>query len=236
MNRRVLLLLLLAAMAWAVPAVADEFLLGYTGFDYSVPHRASLPDYLQIGDQYFQVGTVTSFGSMIAAYVDPTVNWYTEYMFGLTVTGRAIGGTFIQASFNNVGGRTRYFEDPISTGTAPVYGINPPNATAPSTFSDGTIALGGKTYNFVITYDFGLGQGSFQGNMDLDEGSDLAYIPTASLPGWILGGLSGQYSLFGPPNTSVPAGYDHQVSGECYRQSPTPTIHRTWGAIKALYR
>jgi len=236
MKRRVLLLLLSAALGWTVPAAADVFLLGFTGFDYSVPNRTVLSDYLQIGDQYYQVGTVTSFGPMLSGYVDPSVNWYTHHMFGLTVTGRATGGTFIQATFNNLGGRTRYYEDPFSGGTAPVYGINPPNATAPSTFTDGTVAIGGHTYNFVIFYDYGLGQGDFQGNMDIDEGSYQGYIPTASLPGWILGGLSGSHSLFGPPNTSVPAGYDHQVSGECYRQDPTSTTHRSWGAIKALYR
>src|SRR5439155_14226220 len=142
----------------------------------------------------------------------------------------------IEAQFNNVGGRTRYFEDPFSGGTMPVYGINPPNGTSPSTFNDGNLALGGKTYNFVIDYDWGAGQGSFSGNMDLDEGDDIGYIPTQSLAGWIIGGLSGAYSLFGPPNTSVPAGYDHQVSGECYRQSPTAASQRSWGAIKALYR
>lgn len=241
MKRRVLLLLLMAVMAWTVPATADEFLLGFTGFDYTVPHRVNLPDYLQLGDQYYQVGTVTSFGAMLSGYVDQSVNWYTEYMFDLTVTGRATGGTFIQATFNAgnpPAGRTRYFEDPMAGGTAPVYGVNPPNATAPSTFNDSPsgVALGGHTYNFTLTYDFGLGQGDFQGNMDLDEGYDLAYIPSGSRPGWILGGLSGSHSLFGPPNTSVPDGYDHQVSGECYRQSPTPTVHRTWGAVKALYR
>ena len=54
--------------------------------------------------------------------------------------------------------------------------------------------------------------------------------------GWILGGLSGTHSLSGPPNPNIPAGYDHQVSGECRRPGPTPTTHHTWGAIKALYR
>lgn len=239
MKRRVLLLLLMAVLAWTVPAAADDFLLGFTGFDYTIPHRVNLPDYLQLGDQYFQVGTVTSFGPLLQGWVDNSVNYYTEHMFDLTVTGRVTGGTFIQATFNAnspPSGRTRYYEDPISGGTAPVYGINPPNATSPSTFIDGTVALGGHTYNFTITYDFGQGQGDFQGNMDVDEGSDLIYVPAASRPGWILGGLSGSHSLFGPPNSSVPDGYDHQVSGECYRQSPTPTVHRTWGAIKSLYR
>jgi hypothetical protein len=236
MKRRVLLLLLTGALAWAIPAAADDFLLAFTGFDYSVPNRPNLPDYLQGGDLYYSVGTITSVGPMLTSYVDFNTSWYTYYMFNLKVQTRSVSGTLIDAVFDNTfGGRTRYYEDPKLGGTAPVYGTNPPNGTAPSTFDDGTVAIGGKTYNFEVTYDYGLGQGDLAGNMDLDEGSDLIYVPVASRPGWIIGGTSG-HSLNGPQNTSVPTGYDHQVSGECYRQSATPASHHTWGAIKALYR
>ena len=84
--------------------------------------------------------------------------------------------------------------------------------------------------------DILLGQGDFGGYMDLDEGTDLIYIPVSQLNGWILGGLSGSHPLSGPPNPSIPAGYDHQVTGQCRRPTATPTTHKTWGAIKALYR
>lgn len=237
MKRSVLLFILTAAVAFAAPASADQFLLGFTGFDYDSALFTS-SHYLDVGDQYHSLGYVTSVDpGMLGGYVDFSVNEYTYYMNNLYVQTVAYwDGNFLEADFSNLSGRTRYYEDPISSGTHGVYGTSPPNGTAPSTFVDGSIALGGRTYNFVVTYTFSLGQGDFSGNMDLDEGSDLGYIPAGQRNGWILGGLAGTHSLSGPPNPSIPAGYDHQVSGECRRPGPTPTTHRTWGTIKALYR
>jgi len=222
MKRSVLLFILTAALAFAAPASADQFLLGFTGFDYDsvpTPPPDSAPTavhYLEVGNQYHSLGFVTSVDpGMLGGYVDFSVNEYTYYMNGLYVqTVEYWDGDYLEVSFDNLSGRTRFYEDPISGGTHGDYGTNPPNATAPSTFVDGVVALGGRTYNFVVTYTISLGQRD----------------------GWILGGLSGTHSLSGPPNPNIPAGYDHQVSGECRRPGPTPTTHRTWGAIKALYR
>jgi hypothetical protein len=236
MKRQVLLLILAGALALATPAAADVSLLGFAGFDYDSA-LATSTHYLDTGDRYHSLGYVNSVDpGLLGGYVDFTVNEYTYYMFGLGVDAAtfAAGNHTAYMSFTS-SGRTRYYEDPKSGGTHGVYGINPANATAPSTFTDGTIALGGKTYNFVLTYDFNLCQGDFSGNMDLDEGTDLIYIPAAQQSGWIVGGLSGT-GLSCTTNTSIPAGYDHQVSGECRRPPTTPTTHKTWGAIKALYR
>ena len=51
--------------------------------------------------------------------------------------------------------------------------------------------LGGDVDSFVLTYDFNLNQGNFNGNMTLDEGPDIIYIPTGQRSGWTLGGLAG---------------------------------------------
>jgi hypothetical protein len=237
MKRKVLLAFMTATLASAAPAFADQFLLGFNGFDYHLAGPAST-HYLDVGDHYYSLGFVTSVDpGLLGSYVDFGVNEYTYYMFNLVVGTSFFGGTFLEADFDNgAGGRTRYYQDPISGGTHADYGTNPPNATAPSTFVDGGVALGGKTYNFVVTYDFGLNQGDFSGNMDLDEGLDLIYIPSGQQAGWILGSLSGSHSLTGPPNPSIPLGYDHQTTGQCRRPSITPTTHKTWGAIKSLYR
>jgi hypothetical protein len=237
MKRKTLPLIFVAALALAAPAAADQFLLGFNGFDYDIPAPGST-HYLDVGDGWASVGFVTSVDpGLLGSYVDYDVNEYTFHMFNLTVDAAFVFGTYIEADFSNLtGARTRYYEDPISGGTHGVYGVDPANVTAPATFKDGTLALGGTTYNFVVTYDSDLGQGDFNGSMDLDEGADLVYIPVNLRSGWILGGLSGAHSLTGPPNTSIPQGYDHQMSGECRLQSVTPTTHRTWGAIKALYR
>jgi len=237
MKRKVLLLILTGALALAAPAAADQFLLGFNGFDYDSA-LATSTHYLDTGDQYHSVGYITSVDpGLLGSYVDFSVNEYTYYMYGLKVDLQSFGGGVLEADMGfTTTGRTRYYEDPLSGGTHGVYGTNPPNATAPATFTNGTVALGGKTYNFVLNYDFNLCQGDFSGNMDLDEGVDLIYIPVSQQPGWVLGGLSGTKALSCTTNTSIPAGYDHQVTGECRRPSVTPSTHKTWGAIKALYR
>jgi hypothetical protein len=88
----------------------------------------------------------------------------------------------------------------------------------------------GDVDNFVLVYNFSTSQGSFAGNMTLDGGPDLTYVPIPQRAGWVLGGL------LGPPNATIPTGYDHQVDGECRIPGKTPAAHTTWGAIKALYR
>jgi hypothetical protein len=235
MKRKLLLLIFTALVACAPLARADVFLLGFTGFDYEDPN-GSPGTYLALGEGYKAVGFVTSFGPLLTPYVDPSENEYTFYLFDLSVTARFfdIPSQFLTVQFTD-NGRGRYFEDGRAgcsaciPGTAATYGVNPPNATAPSTFIDGTLALGGDVDQFQLYYDYSANQGGFSGNMTQDEGSNLIYIPSGQRDGWILGGLLGR------PNPTVPDGYDNQISGEC-RIPATPTTHRTWGTIKALYR
>ncbi|HET7225016.1 MAG TPA: hypothetical protein VFK69_04810 [Candidatus Eisenbacteria bacterium] len=247
MKRRTLLLLLTAALAFAVPARADVFLLGFTGFDFENPNLVGAPgdgssaNYLNPsppapppGEGYEMVGFVTSFNPTLF-YADTTVNEYTIDLFGLTASLKAYTPPVLDVLCNP--GRVRYFEDAKSGGTHGDYGTFPPNATAPSTFDDGTLALGGGVSNFELEYDYSTNQGDFVGNVNLDEGAYLFYVPVSQRNGWILGGLSGnEHELAGPPNPNIPAGYNHQVSGQCNRPDATPAHSATWGAIKALYR
>jgi len=237
MKRKALLLLFTAVVAFAIPASADVFLLGFTGFDYDSAAAGSTHP-LDVNNVYKSVGHITAFGfdacADVGDYVNETNNEYT-YSIRLPVATSLWDGDNLEAHFAD--GRTRYYEDSRSTGTAAVYGINPENATSPSTFIDGTIALGGVTYGAVLTYTVSQNQGEFSGNMDLDEGTDLTYVCVSLRHGWIIGGLSGgNIHVIAPPNASVPQGYWNQVTGECRRVGPTPAVSRTWGAIKSLYR
>ena len=228
MKRKALLLIFTAALAFSVPAkAADVFLLGFSGFDYESPNPNGSV-YLAVGEGYKAVGFVTSFGPLLDTYVDTGANEYTFYMFNLTVTGSSFVGGVLEVTFSP--GRGRYYEDPRSSGTPAVYGSGPPNATSPSTFIDGSVAIGGSIVNMVLAYDFGANQGDFVGQMNLDEGSDLTYVPSGQRNGWHLGGLVGR------PNTIIPAGYDNQIQGECRLPDATPTTTKTWGSLKALYR
>ena len=230
MKRTLLLLLTLSVIA--VPALADSdvFLLGFAGFDYESPN----PDpgtYLAPGEGYSTLGFLTAFGAYLAPYVNTTTNEYTYHYYDLIVAQYFYDGNFLQVAFANPG-RGRFFEDSRATGTAAVYGLYPPNTTAPSRFIDGTLILGGRIDELVLWYDYNpdAPQGGFVGNLTLDEGTLLAQIPLAQRAGWTLAGLAGR------PNPSVPWGYDHQISGECRIPGPVPVAHRTWGALKALYR
>lgn len=230
MKRLGLLFILILCVGFAAPAraVDDVFLLGFTGYDYQDANP--IPGtYLADGEGWKALGFVTSFSTYLAPYEDMVANQYTFFYFDLTVQHSEFDGVNFAALFVN-GGRGRFFEDSKTTGTPAVYGVFPPNATAPPTFVDGMLVIGGRLDNFVVTYDYVANQGSFVGTMTFDEGRDLGYIPPAQRAGWTLSGLAGA------PNPTIPDGYDHQISGECRIPGPTPSSHRTWGALKALYR
>lgn len=221
----------LALVAPAAQATDQEVLLfGFTGFDYEDPNPSGT--YLAPGEGYKIVGKITSAGPWLEPYIDDSVNEYTVHFFDLTVDQNFFFAPFLTVTFLP-NGRGRYYEDPLIGGTLADYGMNPPNLTSPSDFIDGAMQVGGKIDNFVLTYDFSTQLGNFQGDMTLDEGPDLIYVPAGSYTGWTLGGLNNQ-GLGGNP--SVPDGYDHQVDGECRKPGKTPATHRTWGSIKALYR
>lgn len=233
MKCKALLLLLASVLVYAVPAFAtgseDELLISFTGFDYQNPNPSSV--YLDIGEGYKVVGFVTSAGPIITTWIDFSSYEYTVFIRDLTVNGNFFTFPNLTVTFAD-NGRGGYYADafPADGGTAATYGINPPNATAPSTFIDGSERITGDIDQMVLVYNYNTGQGNFAGNMTLDGGPDLIYIPPSQRPGWVLGGL------IGPPNPSIPTGYNHQLDGECRIPGKTPAAHTTWGAVKALYR
>lgn len=229
MKPAALLLLLASLLAFTKPAAADQLLFSFTGFDYQDPNFSGT--YLDLGEGYRVVGFMTSAGPLLSPYVDFSSFEYTFYLRNLTVIARFFAFPNLTVQFAN-NGRGSYYQDnfPSGGGTAATYGINPPNATAPSTFIDGSERITGRVDNFVLVYNFTTSQGSFAGNMTIDGGADLIYVPPGQRAGWTLGGLLGQ------PNPSIPAGYDHQVDGECDIPDATPVASKTWGALKALYR
>src|SRR4030095_802964 len=232
--KRMVLLVLCSLAVLAAPSRAaspnDIFLLGFTGFDYENPDP--LPStYLALGEGYKAVGLVTSVGPLLVPDYDTDLYEYTFYLFNLTVNARTFdvpSQTLVVGFGDN--GRARYYEDFVVGGTPHNYGVNPPNATAPSTFTDGTLVLGGDVDQFALFYDFIANQGFYSGQMTQDEGLffDLGYVNPVG--GWTLGGLLGRR------NRSIPTGYDNQISGECVLRQPDPAAHATWGAIKKMYR
>ena len=203
-----LLVLFCAVLASpAHAASADIPLLGFTGYDYHLASPAST-HYLDVGDSYFSLGFVTSFdATLLGPHVDTSLNEYTYFLNGLTVNATFYSGGLLEADFGSAGARARFYEDALAGGTHADYGVAPENSTAPATFTDGQVALGGQLTSFVVTYNFGADQGTFSGSLDFDEGSDLAFLPSAIRGGWSFGGIAG--------SPLVPQGYDHQLSGQC---------------------
>jgi hypothetical protein len=228
--KRVALLLILSLSAIAVPAFAEDVaLLGFTGYDYEFPNP-NAGTYLAMGEGYNAIGFVTEFtNALFTGHVNPVLNEYTFRYTDLTVVTYDYSNDFLFVTFSQPG-RGQFYEDPKSGGTAAQYGVHPPNATAPSTFVDGTLILGGSLQNMYLWYDYVGNTGAFNADFTLDEGSLLYLIPESQRAGWTISGLAGR------PNPAVPEGYDHQINGEVRIPGVTSAQHKTWGALKSLYR
>lgn len=240
------LLLLFTVLVFAVPAYAqNETLVSFFGFDYETDAPPDPPGntvYLGLGDSYYAVGFATSFHpTWFSTVYDPGTYEYTFYQYGLTVDSYSYDANVLYVTFAS-GGKVDYYEDssfnaanPPAPPNCPRYGINPPNADSPSKFSDGTLAIAGDLDNASLYYDYNVGveQGGFSSEMNITGGLYSSYVPGPSWNGWFMTGL------IVPPPTSdpcqPPAGYDHQLSGECIHPV-TASSHGTWGALKKLYR
>jgi hypothetical protein len=220
------LFLTLCALFAAAPrtAHAQQLLIDYVGFDYEDPN----PDpsgFGELNSGYVGIGEVPNIFAPLVA--DPTNNYYTYYVSGATAIARQDFGDFVIVDYGT--GTLSVFEDSKTSGTLAVYGTNPPNATAPSTFTDGTMILQGTLTNFRVVFSTFSNAGSYEGNLDVNGGSQLSLIPEDQRQGWTFSGFTGNA-------TSIAPGYVHQVDGQVFLQEPTPAKPASWGMIKARYR
>jgi hypothetical protein len=210
--------LLSALVLVAAPArsATYEFLCGFTGFDYvlpAVPGGGGIPTpFLALNDEYCGVGFITSMSPLLAG-VTNAADEHTFHLSEAMVSTVYWDGVVLEVTFSPHA-RFRIYEDVNHNA---VYGVNPVNATAPST-------------NLVLVYDYSQNQGNFQCSAALDEGSQLGVIPVPSRAGWVLSGTAGR------PNNTIPEGYVNQLSGEVQIPPVTPAAHRSWGSLKDLYR
>jgi hypothetical protein len=218
------LLALLALLPSQRSAIADTLLFDYVGFDYESPD----PDgsqFGEVGSGYVALGEVpVTFAPLVS---DFSTNQYTFLIAGLTSTARTTFGTFVVVDYGP--GTLSIYEDDKTLGTLAAYGVNPPNATAPSTFTDGTVFLTGTVQNFRVLFNTANGTGSFEGNFTITGGSQFANFLPGQLPGWTFSGLTSNA-------TSTPAGYQHQVDGQVLVSDPTPARIESWGSLKVRYR
>ena len=112
------------------------------------------------------------------------------------------------------------------------YGVNPPNATAPPTFVNGSLFLSGILTNFFMAYDLGTGTGAYEGQATFTGGSGLATLNLLNANGYTFGGTLSNPAAGG----NVPQGYDLQVDGVIEVEVRVGVEPSSWSHIKQMYR
>jgi len=205
------LVVLVVAVAWA-----DIPVLSFHGYDYWYPSTC-----------YNAVGYVPSVdsGYLNFDYGNYQYTFFLDSLCVANVDSISVPG-FYDITFT--GGTFDVYCDSLSGGTTADYGMNPPNATAPSTFIDGVNVLGGDLSQMEIVWEIAAGQGDLSGMVDLNRGSQLANIPPAQRNGWTVSGLQAD-------TPGMPAGYNWQIDGTLYISEPIPTQKSSWGKLKQQY-
>ena len=217
------LLVAFALLASAPVTHAQSLLFDYVGFDYQTPSNVPFGD---PGTTYTGVGTVPFLFAPLTS--DTNLNEYTYVMSNLVVAGAPqVFGQFRIINYSS--GTITLYEDPKLGGSAADFGVNPPNATVPDTFTDGTPILVGALTNFQFVLDTASGTGSFEAVFSVNGGTQLGNFPLNQRQGWTFSGATVNA-------LNIPQGYAHQVDGQTFLDSPVAARKTSWGRLKAGYR
>src|SRR5262245_18192967 len=138
-----------------------------------------------------------------------------------------MGGSVLSVAYT--GGTIDLFRDPAQDHG---YGTNPPNATAPPTFINGALFLGGMFSSFFLFYDTSTGSGAYEGDVVFTAGSGLTTLNQIQADGYTFGGVLSNNAAGG----NVPDGYDLQVDGVIEVEVIVGVEQKSWSGIKDLYR
>jgi hypothetical protein len=246
MTRRLLRLALMAALfvvAVPVSALAQTGTVIDWGPDsYAWETGYNTATYLSApGSQLSAVGVINGFLGPMSVY-NPT-NGATEYTYYVTGLTTAAGTTVTNGATLSV------YQTVYTGGTIVVYqdsprdaafGINPPNGTVPSTFTDGTLLLSGTIPTFTVTVTRVKATGAFvNGSVDSGDPANGVWTGGAALPLLSAGGNPCPFRITGGWSmrpVDVLAGYVSQYDGKIDINCPTPAQSSTWGKIKSTYR
>jgi hypothetical protein len=215
----------LAAAACALVAshaAAQNALIDYQGYAWETggfpPSNA--------GDVLSIVGVVDAIDSRFG--VNFALEEVTLYASGLASSGQIdVGGGLLSIAYT--GGSIELYRDPLKDHD---YGVNPPNPTAPPTFVNGVLFLGGTLSNFFMFYDPGTGSGAFEADATFTAGSGLATLNQLQANGYTFGGTLDTNGSGG----NIPLGYDLQVDGVIEVEVIVGVQQKSWSEIKGLYR
>jgi hypothetical protein len=217
-----LLVTAFALLAYAPVTHAQTLLFDYVGFDYQTPNSVPFGDPFT---SYTGVGTVPFLFAPLTS--NTSNNEYTYVMSGLTPVSQQVFGQF--KIINYSAGTITLYEDAKLGGTLADFGVNPPNPTVPSTFTDGTPILVGALTNFQFVLDTASGTGSFEAVFTVNGGSQLGNFPLNQRKGWTFSGATVNA-------LNIPVGYAHQVDGQTFLDAPVSSRKTSWGRLKAGYR
>jgi len=195
-----------------------------------------------MGSQLTVVGLMTLFCSPLNGNIPnlPT----TEYSFvwsGLTALANTVETTYIangkKWDTDYGPGNFYIYEDspadaPRATTPMPA---NPPNATVPVNFLDGTLILTGTIggLHTIVTRSNNTSSaiwgGSFSGTYEFTGGSQIGFVSGSGVNA-LNGNWCGKY-----PTGCTPDGYTAHPNGK-FDFAVTNVQSSTWGAIKQLYR
>jgi hypothetical protein len=211
-----------SALAIAASASAQNALIDFQGYAYETggfPVSNAL-------DQLSIVGVVDDLDARFG--VNLLADEVTLYVTSLISNGQVdIGGGILNIAYT--GGSIELHRDPSKDHD---YGTNPPNATAPSTFVNGPLFLGGTLNSFFMYYDPSTGSGAYEGNATFNSGSGLTTLNQLNANGYTFGGTLSNATAGG----NVPAGYDLQVDGVIEVEVIVGVQPKSWSGIKEMYR
>lgn len=193
------------------------------------------PTNLPAGGELKVVGIISHFDNPLGDLNanDPTKE-YTFYVHGMTSLGTVVSGppTLTLYETHYTGGTIEIYED--TTPEPATFAPNPPNATVPAYFTDGTLLLSGTVSNMTVQSNnfTPLQTGNMEGDITWTGGSLLTRTygaGTTKCPGLFTGGITWR-------STVVPAGYLFRHAGKIDLQCVVAAKGSTWGRLKQLYR
>ena len=197
------------------------------------------------GSQLNAVGIVDDFAGTLAVLEPiPAGMEYTYWMTNLVSQGTVITPGGYANTYrtiyvtNGAGPNVALYTSPVNAS----FGTNPPNATVPSTFNDGSLVLSGSFQQLTVTFiRRNSDQMVLSGNADtgtpsvangvFNGGSALPLVSTNGqpCPFRVTGGWLAKAGSF-------PAGFSAHFDGKIDIDCPTPAEAATWGRIKGQYR
>jgi hypothetical protein len=221
----------LLACALAAPALAAGPAIDWDPAYFWEP--GATPSNSVAGSEMKIVGVVSAFGAPLSFLDanDPTKD-YTFYIRGLisngTTTVGAPGLQFYTTTYSN--GVIELYE---GTPRDAAFDPNPPSATVPSTFTNGTLILSGVVSGFYTqTNDFtSFMTGNAEGSVSWTGGTLFSVVSPGGSPCPSL--FTGGATWY--PPVMIP-GYLFRHDGKIDIDCPTPAGRSTWGRIKSLYR